>query len=218
MRSDAIDQLLSTYLEMPARVSWQGALAESARGHFEGARLELAGVALLALPFDRVVLESDEFHFTPGLPARITASGPRMIVTLDQRQIDEWLARSRAPFALRLTERAVEFRMDVAGFPISRAETELSVRRGWFILRPKRAAFLGFENRLARLFQTYVPLPRLAPETRLTQIEHAPGSIRLELTFDDFEDEITPGLVDRMQERFVPFAKPLAAWARRDRA
>ena len=48
MRSDAIDQLLTTYLEMPAKVSWRGALADSARGIFEGGRLELAGVAVLA--------------------------------------------------------------------------------------------------------------------------------------------------------------------------
>ncbi len=212
MRSDAIDQLLSTYLEMPARVSWDGALAESALGRFEGARLELAGVAVLALPFDRLVLESDSFRFTPGIPARIAATGPRLILSFDQRQLDLWL--KKAPFSLVLTERAVEFRMDVAGLPLGRTETEIEIRRGWFILKPKRAEFLGLQTRLASLFQTYLPLPRLAPETRLTGIEHAAGSIRLELTLDDFEDEITPGLVERLQHRFIPFAKPLAAWTK----
>jgi len=215
LRSDAIDQLLSTYLEMPARVSWTGALADSARGQFEGARLELAGLAVMALPFDRLVLETDYFQFTPGLPARIAATGPRIIVSIDQRQLDSWLARSKAPFKLHLGSESIEFRMDVGGFPITRAATELRVQRGWFVLRPMRAEFLGFRNRLATLFQTYVPLPRLAPQTRLSGVEHAEGAIRLELTLDDFEDVITPGLVDRMQERFLPFARPLADWLNR---
>lgn len=217
MRSDAIDQILSTYLEMPARVSWRGALADGALGRFEGARLELAGVAVLALPFDRLVLEAERFQFTPGLPARIAATGPRMILSLDQRQLDGWLARSRAPFALTLTDRAVEIQADLAGFSIGRIEAEFAIQRGWFVLKPLHAELLGVRNRLAGLFRSYVPLPRLAPQTRLTGVEHVDGAIRLELTLDDFEDVITPGLVDRMQERFLPFAKPLAERARANR-
>ena len=212
LRSDAIGQLLSTYLEMPARVSWSGALADSARGQFEGARLELAGVAVMALPFDRLVLETDHFQFIPGIPARFSATGPRIVLSIDQRQIDQWLAIGKAPFALRLGKESIEFRIDVAGFPLTRAETEIDIRRGWFVLQPKRAEFLGFRNRLATLFKTYLPLPRLAPQTRLTGIEHVEGAIRLELNLDDFEDVITPGLIDRMQERFLPFAQPLSNW------
>ena len=214
MRSDAIDQVISTFLEMPARVSWSGAIADSARGHFEDARLELAGMAVLALPVERLVLEARRFKFIPGIPARFVVEGPRMVLTLDQRQIDTWLDRSSAPFALRLTEQSVEFRVDVAGFPISRAETEVRISRGWIVLQPKHQEFLGIRNRLAALFRTYVPLPRLAPQTRLTGVEHDEGVLRLELTLDDFEDVITPGLVDRVKERFLPFAKPLAEWTR----
>ena len=72
-------------------------------------------------------------------------------------------------------------------------------------------------NRLAGLFRTYLPLPRLAPETRLTGVEHVDGAIRLELTLDDFEDVITPGLVERMQSRFLPFAAPIAARLKKKR-
>ena len=218
MRSDAIDQILTTYLKVPAKVSWTGALAESALGRFEGAKLELAGVAVLALPFERLVLEADEFQFTPGLPARISACGPRLVLTIDQKQIDQWLRRSGAPFSLRLTDTAVEFRMDVLGLPFGRAETAFDIQNGWLILRPKSAEFLGIRNRLASLFRTFLPLPRLAPQTRLTGVEHAEGVIRLELTLDDFEDVITPGLVERMQERFIPFAKPLSEWTRKERS
>jgi hypothetical protein len=207
VRSDAIDQLLSTYLELPARMSWQGALADSARGIFEGGRLELAGVALLALPFDRLVLEADRFQFIPGFPARISTTSPRIVVSIDQRQVDHWLAQARAPFELELTESAVEFRMNIAGFALGRAKTELRVRNGWFVLLPKHAELLGYRSRLASLFRTYLPLPRLAPQTRLTGVEHVEGAIRLEMSLDDFEEEITPGLVGRMQKRFLPFAK-----------
>ena len=77
MRSDAIDQLLSNYLKMPARVSWKGAIGDSVRGVFEEGRLELSGFSILALPCDRIVVESDRFQFTPGMPARIEVdTGP----------------------------------------------------------------------------------------------------------------------------------------------
>jgi len=207
MRSDAIDQLISSYLELPARVSWEGALADSVRGTFEGARLELAGVAVLALPFERLILEADRFRFIPGIPARLEAIGARIEVSIDQRQVDRWLARARAPFALTLTESAIEFRMEMAGFPITRTETELAVTRGWFVLQPQHAEFLGLRNRLASLFRAYLPLPRLAPQTRLTAITHEAGALRLQMTLDDWEEEVTPGLVDRLQDRFLPFAR-----------
>jgi len=215
MRSDAIDQILSSYLKMPARVSWGGALAEGAMGRFEDARLELSGVAVLALPFDRLVLEADHFRFTPGLPARIAARGPRLILSIDQRQIDTWLARTRAPFSMKLTDRAVDLEVDLAGWSLGRVETEFAVRNGWLVLRPLRAELLGFRSYLAQLFRSFLPLPRLAPQTRLTGIEHAAGAIRLELTLDDFEDVITPGLVERMQGRFMPFSRTGADWWRR---
>lgn len=217
MRSDAIDQILSTFLETPAKVSWSGALADSARGYFEDARLELAGVAVLALPFQRLVFEARRFRFVPGIPARFEVEGPRMVLSIDQRRIDTWLERSRAPFSLRLTAEAVEFRFDVAGFPISRLDTEVAISGGWIVLRPTHQEVFGIRNRLARLFRTYLPLPRLAPQTRLTGVEHAKGSISLELTLDDFEDVITPGLVERVQQRFLPFAKPLAERSRASR-
>lgn len=207
MRSDAIDELLSTYLKMPAKVSWEGALADSVRGVFEGVRLELAGVAILALPFDRLVFRADQFQFTPGIPARIEAVQPRIEVSIDQRQIDRWLKRVRAPFELRLVEGGIEFQMDLAGFPLTRTETELRVQRGWFVLRPKRAEFLGVRARLVSVFRAYIPLPRLAPQTRLTGIKHVEGALRLELGLDDFADVITPGLIERLRNRFLPFAK-----------
>jgi hypothetical protein len=217
MRSDAIDDLLSTYLKMPAKVSWQGALADSVRGNFEGVRLELAGIAILALPFERLVLYADRFQFTPGIPARIEAAGARLEITIDQRQLDLWLRRSRVPFALTLGQDAIEFEMQVGGFAIVRTETELRVRRGWFVLQPKHAAFLGIRARLVSLFRTYIPLPRLAPQTRLSAITHDPGVLRFELSLDDFSDIITPGLVDRLQQRFLPFANflPFAPVAKR---
>jgi hypothetical protein len=211
LRSDAIDQLLSAYLKQPAKVSWSGALGDSVRGIFEGARLELAGVSVMALPFDRLVLESDRFQITPGIPATIEVVRPRVEVSIDQRQLDLWLRRARAPFALGLADDGIEFRMDLRGFEISRVLTSLEITRGWVVLKPQRAEFLGLTNRLASLFNTYLPIPRLAPQTRVTAIRHAEGAIRVELTLDDFEDDITPGLVDRMWSRFVPFSRGAAA-------
>jgi hypothetical protein len=216
MRSDAIDDLLSSYLKMPAKVSWTGALADSVRGNFEGIRLELAGIAILALPFERLVMHADSFQFTPGMPARIEASQARIEITIDQRQLDVWLRRSRAPFDLQLTSEAIEFQLQFGRIPIARTKTELRIRRGWFVLQPKNAEFLGIRARLVSLFRTYLPLPRLAPQTRLSAIRHGDGVLRFELSLDDFSDVITPGLVDRLQRRFLPFASfsPLAALSR----
>ena len=97
--------------------------------------------------------------------------------------------------------------MDVGGVLLTRTRTELRVQRGWFVLRPKHAEFLGLRARLVSLFRAYIPLPRLAPQTRLTGIEHDEGAIRLELSLDDFADVVTPGLIDRLQTRFLPFAR-----------
>jgi hypothetical protein len=211
LRSDAIDQLLSSYLKQPAKVSWTGALGDSVRGIFEGVRLELAGVSIMALPFDRLVFESDRFQITPGIPARISVVHPRVEVSIDQRQLDRWLRRVRAPFGLALRADGVEFQMDLRQWQISRVLSEIEIVRGWVILKPKRAKILGLENRLAALFRTYLPIPRLAPQTRITAIRHAKGAIRVELTLDDFEDEITPGLVDRLRSQFLPFGRDVQA-------
>lgn len=204
MHSDAIDELISTYLSMPARVSWKGALGDSVRGTFVGGRLELAGVAVLALPCQRLVLESERFQFTPGLPARIQAVGPRIEMTIEQAQIDRWLARAKAPFRVALHDVGVELSVDVAGFAVTRAMAELRIDRGWFVLRPRRASFLGLDNRLASLFRAYFPMPRLAPETRLSGIRHEQGALVLEFRLDDFEEELRPGLAQRLQQRFLP--------------
>ena len=174
VRSDAIDELLSSFLEMPAKVSWEGALADSVRGSFEGVRLELAGLAVLALPFERLVLSADRFQFTPGVPARIDATRPRIEVSIDQRQVDTWLKRARAPFELRLIENAIEFQMQIGPVPLTRTETELSVRRGWFVMRPRHAEFLGVRARLVSLFRTAI-----TQNHRSVDCRHAGRSQRL---------------------------------------
>ena len=207
MHSDAIDQLISTYLAMPARVSWKSALGDSVRGTFVGGRLELAGVAVLALPCQRLVLDSERFQFTPGLPARISATRPRIEMTIEQAQIDRWLARTRAPLRLALGEQCIELSLLVGGRAVSRAEAELCIDRGWFLLRSRRASVLGLENRLAALFRTFFPMPRLAPETRLSAIRHAPGALVLEFQLEDFEEELRPGIAQRLQARFLPLPR-----------
>ena len=127
----------------------------------------------MTLPFERLVLYADSFQFTPGIPARIEATGARLEITIDQRQLDLWLRRARVPFELTLIQDAIEFEMKLGGFAIVRTETELQVRRGWFVLQPRQAAFLGIRARLVSLFRTYIPLPRLAPQTRLSEIGRA---------------------------------------------
>lgn len=204
MRSQAIDDLISQYLALPARVSWEGALGDSMRGTFVGGRLELAGIALLALPCRRLVLSCERFEFLPGLPARIKARGPRVELALDQALVDRWLARMRAPFSLALREDGIEFALDVAGFPVTQTLASLEIDRNWFVLRSKRGALFGVENRLAALFRAFFPMPRLAPETRLAGIRHAAGELVLDLSLADFEEDLRPGLVDRMQQRFLP--------------
>lgn len=207
MRSDAIDQLLSNYLKMPARVSWKGAIGDSVRGVFEEGRLELSGVSVLALPCDRIVVESDRFQFTPGVPARIEVAAPRVEISIDQNQLDRWVRRTRAPLGLNLEAEGIETLIDLAGFPISRTLTTLEIRRGWLRLTPIEAQFMGLENRFAKLFRGFLPIPRLAPQTRLSAIRHSHGSIQFELGLEDFEEAITPGLIERLTARFLPFAR-----------
>ena len=56
MRSQTIDQLVSTYLRQPVALSWDGTLADPLRGSFDGVRLAFGGVATTFLPLEEVVL------------------------------------------------------------------------------------------------------------------------------------------------------------------
>ena len=47
-------------------------------------------------------------------------------------------------------------------------------------------------------------MPRLAPETRLSGIRHQAGAIVLEFSLEDVEEDLSPGIAYRLQERFLP--------------
>jgi hypothetical protein len=78
------------------------------------------------------------------------------------------------------------------------------VLSGWFVLQPKRASILGMPNYVASLFRTYLPLPPLAGNTRLDGIHHEPELLRLSFALEDFEEEVSPGLLTRLQKRLLP--------------
>src|SRR5690606_5887969 len=116
-----------------------------------------------------------------------------------------------APFTLALRERDVELALDVVGIPVTRAAASLEIDRGWFVLRPKQASLFGLQNHLAALFRTYFPMPRLAPETRLSSIRHHPGALVLPPARSDFEEDLTPGLVEGLQRRSLPIPRWLVS-------
>jgi len=206
VQSDAIDQWLSSYLEQPVKLSWDGSIADSLRGSFDGVRFEIAGVATAWLPLERIAVSASRARITPGLPAVFRVEGPVVAITVGQSDLDRWQDGFQLPFRLRLGEQGLIVNTEIAGVAISVFETRLEVIRRWFVLQPRRASFLGIPSNAARLLRAYLPLPPLSPEARLVGIDHAPGRLTLRFGVSDFEEEISPGLLKRLRRRLLPWS------------
>ncbi len=204
VRSDALDQIVSRYLDLPVKASWHGGPADLIRGSFDDPRLELGGIATSWLPLDGVVLSARHVKLTPGLPARLHVEDPSLMALVSQSDVERWVARFQLPFELQLTEHGLVAKARVAGLPLGEVEARLGVVRGWFVLQPRRASLLGVPNYAAWLFRTYLPLPPLARGARLDEIEHEERRIRLRFEIESFEEEITPGLLGRLRRRLLP--------------
>jgi hypothetical protein len=205
VRSDAIDQWLSSYLELPVKLSFEGSVGDALRGTFEGVSLEIAGVATAWLPLERIELSAARATLTPGLPASLAMAEPAVAITVGQRDLDRWQRRFQLPFRLSLAEKGVIVHTEFAGLALSEFETGLEVVNGWFVLRPRRASILGIPSQLASWLRAYLPLPPISPEARLCGIDHAPGQLTLHFAISDFEEKITPGLLQRLRKRLLPW-------------
>ena len=207
MQSELIDGLLRSYLEIPARLTWEGGPVDLVRGVFRNASLELGGIATRWLNLERVVVRGTRVAFEPGVPARIHVNEPRVVISLGQAEVDRWLNRSEFPFKLVLGKDGLVLRARLAGFPLGEFETRLRVSNGWFVLEPQRASVLGVPGFVPPLLRSYLPLPPLTDETRVGAIEHAPGRITITLEIEDFEERVTPGLLGRFRSRVLPFGR-----------
>jgi hypothetical protein len=205
MRSEAIDQWLSSYLELPVKLAWEGGVSDVLRGELDGVHFEVAGVATAWMPIERIAVHADKAQFKPGLPARIKVEAPVVQVTIGQRDLDRWQGGFQLPFKMELAEKGIVVHTEVAGLAISEFETTLEVLRGWFVLKPRRASILGVSCQVARLFRAYLPLPPLSPDARLVGIEHAKGRLSLHFGISDFEEEVTPGMLSRIRRRVLPW-------------
>jgi len=204
VRSDVLDQLFSTYLRQPVKASWHGTASDLLRGSFDDVRVELGGFATAWLPVEGVILSARRVEIRPGVPARLTVLEPSLQAVVGQRDVDRWLDGSQLPFRLHLSERGILARAVVKGLPIGEVEAHLEVQRGWFILQPRRASLLGIPNYAAWLFRTYLPLPPLAPGASLDEIGHDHDRLRLAFAVDDFQEDLTPGLLGRLRARILP--------------
>jgi hypothetical protein len=207
MRSQTNDQLVSTYLRQPVALSWDGTLADPLRGSFDGVRLAFGGVATAFLPLEEVVLAAKRARITPGLPARIQIEGGTLEVAVGQADIERWMERFPLPFKLAIGSGGIVVKTEIRGFPITEFEMQLEVLGGWFVLKPQRATFMGVPGYVSSLLRSYLPLPPISEETRIIAIDHEPQRIRLTLGIDDFEEDVTPGLLDRVRGRVLPFAR-----------
>ena len=218
--SEILDQLVSSYLKLPVRLFWDGGPLTPFSDTFENARLEFDGIATAWLNLQHVVLHAAQVKVIPGLPVGIRVSDPRIEIAVGQAELDRWMKRFEIPFKLELAESGLIVHTEVAGFPVAQFETQLEVVGGWFVLKPRKASFLGMPGYVSSIFRTYLPLPPLSEETRLTSIEHEPGLLKLTFCSDDFEEEITPGLLARLQRRLLPmFAKQpekMGSWVTSD--
>jgi len=205
VRSDAIDQWLSSYLELPVKLSFEGSVGDALRGTFEGVALEVGGVATAWLPLERIALRAARATLTPGLPAVLAVEEPVVSIAVGQRDLDRWQGRFQLPFRLSLAAKGVIVHTELAGVALSEFETGLEVVNGWFVLRPRRASILGIPSQLASWLRAYLPLPPISPEARLSGIDHAAGRLTLHFAISDFEEKVTPGMLQRLRKRLLPW-------------
>lgn len=199
-----IDQLVSSWLERPVRVTWSHASGLPLPDLYEDPAIAFSGLATAWLDLDTVIWRAGRVAFTPGLPAALAVTAPVLAVTVAQAAVDRWLGRFDLPFRLELGADALIVHTEVAGLPLARLEARIGIVNGWFVLQPQRASFLGMPNYLATLFRTYLPLPPLADSARLAEIRHAPGQLTLAFALRDFTETVTPGLFLRLQRRLTP--------------
>ncbi len=204
MRSDAIDQLVSSYLERPARVSWEGDAMDAIRGQIDAVTIAFGGVATAWLPLDSVEFSAKRVRFTPGVPARLEVEEPHLRVAVGQAEVDRWVERFHFPFELRLADRGLVVSTRLAGIPMGELESRLSVVRGWFVLEPNRASFLGLPEWASALMRTYLPVPPLSEGSRLASLQHERGRLWLDFSGEGFVEELTPGLAERLRRRLIP--------------
>jgi hypothetical protein len=209
-QSDLINELLSSYLKVPVLMYWERASGLPFPDRFEKARVEFQGIATSWLELQRIVCEAERVQFIHGLPARLNVTNPGIEITIGQKELDGWLGRFQLPYRLELGEEALIVHTEVAGFPVAEFETSIEVDGGWFVLKPKRAAIFGVPGYVSSLFRTYLPIPPLSKESQLSRIEHASGLLRLGFTIGDFDEEISPGLLGRLQKRFFPVVDQLS--------
>jgi hypothetical protein len=213
-RSDLIDELLSTYLELPVRMVWENARGLPFPDTFENARVEFQGIATQWLELQQIVCLARQVRIFPGLPARLVVEGPGLEIAFGQEALDRWLSRFQLPYRIVLGEDALVVHTEIAGFPLAEFETTIEVEGGWFVLRPQRTSFLGMPGYVSSLFRTYLPIPPLSSESRLIRITHAKGSLRLAFALKDFDEVVSPGLLLRLRKRFFPLVDQLTGIAR----
>ncbi len=211
-RSDVIDQLVGSYLTVPVLVTWRDASGLPFPDTFTGARLEMQGLATAWFNLEQIVWRAESVRFIPGLPARIELETPQVELVVGQKELDRWLGQFNLPYRLELAEAGLIVHTEIAGFPLAQFETRLEVTGGWFVLEPKRASILGVPSYVSSLFRSYLPMPPLSREARLSSIEHEAGRLRLGFSLDDFEEEVGPGLLLRLRQRFFPIAEQMSSF------
>jgi len=209
-RSDLIDQLVASYLTLPVQVSWKSARGLPFPDRFSGARLELQGLATAWIHLERIIWRAEEVRFIPGLPARIELTGPSIEIAVGQAELDKWLSQFNLPYRLELAADGLIVHTEISGFPLAQFETRLKVDGGWFVLEPKSASILGVPGYVSSLFKSYLPLPPLSKEARLSAIDHKAGALRLTFALNDFSEEVTPGMLLRLRKRFFPMIEQLS--------
>ncbi len=209
-RSDLLDELLGTYLKIPVAMYWEKATGLPFPDRFENARAEFQGVATAWLNLEQIVCRARNVRFVHGLPPRLLLEDPSVELALGQAELDRWLNRFELPYRLELGAEALVVHTEIAGFPVAKFETRIDVVGGWFVLKPKSASLFGMPGYVSSIFRSYLPIPPLSSESRLSGITHAPGSLRIKFSLDDFEEEVSPGLLIRLRKRFFPVADQIS--------
>lgn len=187
----------------PVKLAWRRFALEAFQGRLESPRVDLGARTLGGLRVDALRLQCDRVVVAAGLPPRLVVQGPRVRISIAQSGVDAWARQRKLPFEIQLTGDGLLVRTGRTRMPRSEVHTELEISRGWFVIRPRRAAFLGLPATPVAPFPIYLPLPSLSGSFALRTVEHASSGLHAHLDVDDFEEPLSPGLSDRLRTRLL---------------
>ncbi|MEY2402913.1 MAG: hypothetical protein QOD38_464 [Acidimicrobiaceae bacterium] len=199
-----LDGTLSRVARRPLKVRAKTSPVSALLGTVDVIVFELGELEMAGLEVERIVVHAESVRIQPGFPPRLRTGEIGFKATVAQEAVDRWTQRTHLPVRLHLTEEGVIAKASVRGFSISEVATEVAVTGHFLTLRPRRASIVGLPAPVVGMLRGFLPLPPLPRGARLTEVDHADGSVTAWFALDDIDQPLTPAIARRLRPRLLP--------------